>query len=103
MSIRYYRRLLQMGVHNPEIWNNIGLCCFYSGQYDLSLSCFDRALGLASDEDMADIWYNIGHIGVALGDLGLAYQAFKVAVSVGTFRSLLFSFLFIFIVYRGST
>jgi tetratricopeptide repeat protein 8 len=26
--------------------------------------------------------YNIGHIGVALGDLGLAYQAFKVAVSI---------------------
>ena len=26
--------------------------------------------------------YNIGHIGVALGDLGLAYQAFKVSVSV---------------------
>jgi tetratricopeptide (TPR) repeat protein len=26
--------------------------------------------------------YNIGHVGVALGDLGLAYQAFKVAVSV---------------------
>jgi tetratricopeptide repeat protein 8 len=26
--------------------------------------------------------YNIGHIGTALGDLGLAYQAFKVAVSV---------------------
>ena len=26
--------------------------------------------------------YNIGHIGVALGDLGLAYQAFKVSVSI---------------------
>ena len=26
--------------------------------------------------------YNIGHIGVALGDLGLAYQAFKIAVSI---------------------
>lgn len=26
--------------------------------------------------------YNIGHIGISLGDLGLAYQAFKVAVSV---------------------
>ena len=27
---------------------------------------------------MADVWYNVGHVGVALGDLGLAYQAFKV-------------------------
>ena len=26
--------------------------------------------------------YNIGHVGTALGDLGLAYQAFKVAASV---------------------
>ena len=26
--------------------------------------------------------YNIGHVGTALGDLGLAYQAFKVAVSI---------------------
>lgn len=72
-----------MGVSNTELWNNIGLCCFYSGQYDMALSCFDRSLSMASDEDMADVWYNIGHIGVALGDLGLAYQAFKVAVSVG--------------------
>ena len=28
------------------------------------------------------MWYNIGHIGVALGDLSLAYQAFKVAASI---------------------
>ena len=26
--------------------------------------------------------YNIGHVGISLGDLGLAYQAFKVAVSL---------------------
>lgn len=82
LSIRYYRRLLQMGVDNTEVWNNIGLCCFYSSQYDMALGCFDRALALADDEDMADVWYNIGHVGISLGDLGLAYQAFKVAVSI---------------------
>ena len=32
MSLRYYRRLLQMGVNNVEIWNNLGLCCFYASQ-----------------------------------------------------------------------
>jgi tetratricopeptide repeat protein 8 len=69
----------------------------------MALNCFDRALSLASDDCMADIWcvsvdllpltsflshlcasrrYNIGHIGVALGDLGLAYQAFKITVSI---------------------
>lgn len=71
-----------MGVSNSELWNNIGLCCFYASQYDLSLGCFERAISLANDDVMADIWYNIGHVGIALGDLGLAYQAFKVAVSI---------------------
>lgn len=36
--------------------------------------CVDRALSLADDDQMADVWYNIGHIGISLGDLGLAYQ-----------------------------
>jgi tetratricopeptide repeat protein 8 len=71
-----------MGINNAELWNNLGLACFYSAQYDMALNCFDRALGMASDDVMADIWYNVGHIGVALGDLGLAYQAFKITISI---------------------
>ena len=71
-----------MGVATTELWTNLGLCCFFAAQYDIALSCFDRALSLASDEDMADVWYNIGHVAVGIGDLGLAYQAFRVAVSV---------------------
>jgi tetratricopeptide repeat protein 8 len=82
MAQRFYRRLLQMGINSSPLFNNMGLCCFYSSQYDMALSCFERALSLASDEEMADIWYNVGHMGVALGDLGLAYQAFKVSVSI---------------------
>ena len=82
MAQRYYRRLLQMGIKSSPLFNNIGLCCFYASQYDMALSCFDRALTLATDEEMADIWYNVGHVGVALGDLGLAHQAFKVSVSI---------------------
>lgn len=31
---------------------------------------------------MADVWYNVGHVAVGVGDLGLAYQAFKISVSV---------------------
>ena len=38
----------------------MGLCCFYAGQYDLTLSCFERALMLSDDNNMADVWYNIG-------------------------------------------
>jgi len=82
MASRYYRRLLQMGLDSSELWNNIGLCCFYSSQYDVALSCFERALNSSSDAEMADVWYNIGHVGCALGDQGMAYQAFKVALSI---------------------
>ena len=71
-----------MGGNSVELWNNLGLSCFYSSQYDMAISCMDRALAIATDENMADVWYNIGHIGIALGDLGLAYQAFKVTVSI---------------------
>ena len=42
IALRLYRRLLQMGVNNTELWNNLGLCCFYCSQYDMTLSCFER-------------------------------------------------------------
>ena len=81
LALRFYRRLLQMGVNTPELWNNLGLCCFYASQYDMALSCLDRALALASDNSGADVWYNIGQVAIGIGDLGLAYQAFKVSIS----------------------
>jgi len=43
LALRYYRRLLQMGVSNAQLWTNLGLCCFYASQYDITLSCFDKA------------------------------------------------------------
>ena len=56
------RRLLQMGVYNAELYNNLGLCCFYAQQYDLTLTCLLRALSIATDTNLADVWYNIGHV-----------------------------------------
>ena len=32
LALRFYRRLLQMGVSNAELWCNVGLCCFYASQ-----------------------------------------------------------------------
>ena len=58
----YLRRLLQMGVHNAELFTNLGLCCFYAQQFDMSLYCFQKALELASDDNQDDVWYNIGHV-----------------------------------------
>ncbi|XP_059085727.1 tetratricopeptide repeat protein 8-like isoform X3 [Tigriopus californicus] len=104
LSLRFYRRLLQMGINNAELFNNIGLCCFYSQQYDLTLACMERALSLADEEtigestgtheksninffiffvfdNVAEVWYNIGHIGIAVGDPGLAYQCFRLTLT----------------------
>jgi len=53
-----------MGVYNAELFNNLGLCCFYAQQYDHTISCFERALSLATDENAADVWYNISHIAI---------------------------------------
>lgn len=82
VALKYYRRLLQMGVQSPELWNNLGLCCFYASQYDMTLTCFERALALADDATMSDVWFNVGIVAIGIGDLGLAYQAFKIAVSI---------------------
>lgn len=37
---------------------------------------------IAQDDEAADIWYNIGHLALGIGDLGLAYQSFKVTTSL---------------------
>ncbi|XP_039313428.1 tetratricopeptide repeat protein 8 isoform X3 [Solenopsis invicta] len=79
LALRYYRRLLQMGVHNAELFTNLGLCCFYAQQYDHTISCFERALGLATDENVADVWYNISHIAIVCTSyfLILIYKLYK--------------------------
>jgi tetratricopeptide repeat protein 8 len=82
IALRMYRRLLQMGINTTELWNNLGLCCFYASQYDMALSCFERAMLLADDDNGADVWYNIGQVAIGIGDVGLAYQAFRVATSL---------------------
>ena len=80
IALRSFRRLLQMGVLNAELFNNIGLCCYYSQQYDMSLTCFERAIALSNNDNAADVWYNIGHIAIGIGDSNLAYQAFQLAL-----------------------
>mmetsp|Transcript_14346 Transcript_14346/g.34067 ORF Transcript_14346/g.34067 Transcript_14346/m.34067 type:complete len:509 (-) Transcript_14346:210-1736(-) len=82
LALRFFRRLLQLGVSSPALWNNLGLSCFFSAQYDLCLAAFERALALASDAESGDVWYNVGQVAIGIGDLGLAYQAFKIAISV---------------------
>ncbi|XP_063983005.1 tetratricopeptide repeat protein 8 [Diachasmimorpha longicaudata] len=82
LALRYYRRLLQMGVYNAELLNNLGLCCFYSQQYDHTISCFERALSLSNDENIAEVWYNISHIAICLGDLVMAEECLRLATTI---------------------
>uniref|UniRef100_A0A8C5R561 Tetratricopeptide repeat domain 8 n=1 Tax=Leptobrachium leishanense TaxID=445787 RepID=A0A8C5R561_9ANUR len=82
IALRFYRRLLQMGVYNCQLFNNLGLCCFYAQQYDMILTSFERALSLAENEyEAAEVWYNLGHVAVGIGDLTLAYQCFKLTLA----------------------
>lgn len=82
IALRFYRRLIQMGLNTVEVWNNVGLCCFYSSQYDMAVSCFEKAMALATDENVADVWYNIGQVAIGIGDLDLAYRSFKICAAV---------------------
>jgi tetratricopeptide (TPR) repeat protein len=65
-----------------EIWNNLGLCAFFSQQYDICLDFFHKALHSSTDDNVvADIWYNIGHVAIGAGDWEWAYESFQIAVS----------------------
>lgn len=81
IALRFYKRLFDLGINSAEVWNNLGLCAFYSSQYDICLSSFERGLILAEDETASDIWYNISHVAICIGDLSLAYQALKISLS----------------------
>ena len=63
ISLKFYRRLLQMGVTTSAIFTNVALCCFHAQQYDMIVACFLKALACSiSDDERADIWYNIGEM-----------------------------------------
>lgn len=81
IAMKFYKRLFELGLNSAELWNNLGLCAYYSGQYDICLSCFERGLLVADDPTSAEIWYNISHVSIGLGDLSLAYQALKISIS----------------------
>eukprot|EP00695_Tsukubamonas_globosa_P002740 TRINITY_DN3935_c0_g1_i1.p1 TRINITY_DN3935_c0_g1~~TRINITY_DN3935_c0_g1_i1.p1 ORF type:complete len:138 (-),score=47.15 TRINITY_DN3935_c0_g1_i1:38-400(-) len=51
---------------------------------------------------MADVWHNIGQVAIGIGDLGLAYQAFKVAISVDSNHSESFNNLGVLELRKGN-
>ena len=72
------------GVQNTATWNNVGICCFYSGQLDMALKCMQRALNFSQGDEEADLWFNIGNIFSNLADLKTAIMAFKVCISINS-------------------
>ena len=68
-----------MGINNAELFNNLGLCCFYAQQvnystkvsslkktfqiyfpfcqYDMALACMERALSLADEDTLGNLNY----------------------------------------------
>ena len=82
IALKFYRRLLQMGVVTASIFTNIALCCFHAQQYDLVFASFFKAFPYAtSDDERAEIWYNIGEMALVL-----------IIPSIETFHSIIFSF-----------
>ena len=83
MSLSFYKRLFELGFGSPEILNNLGLCSFFANQFDLCITCFEKALLYPEINDMtsSDIWYNISCVGIYIGDLSLAKQSLKIALS----------------------
>ncbi|KHN85384.1 Tetratricopeptide repeat protein 8 [Toxocara canis] len=81
IALRYYRRILQMGVNSAELFMNLGLCCFFCQQFDLSMSCVERALSIATDDVVADTWYNTGNILLATGDTTMASRCYRLAMA----------------------
>jgi len=102
IALRFYRRLLQTGVNSAALWNNLGLCCFAAGQYDMTVVCYERALSMAGDEEVADVWYNIGQLALGIGDLGLAFQSFKVVTSLDSNHAEAYTNLGVLEMRRGS-
>lgn len=66
-----------MGLYNAELFNNLGLCCFFAQQFDMVITCFERALGLAITENAADVWYNIAHVAIVSIFIFFNNEAFK--------------------------
>ncbi|CAF0748211.1 unnamed protein product [Didymodactylos carnosus] len=81
ISLKFYRRLLQIGCVNSAIFTNIGLCCFYSQQFDMVIACFLKALSCANEDiERSDIWFNIGEIALYTTEVNLAIQCFRLAL-----------------------
>ena len=70
-----YRRALQTGHACAALYNNLALASIATGQVDLGFRCFTKALQEStSDDELEQIWYNIGNTCIFIGEFQLAQQ-----------------------------
>jgi tetratricopeptide repeat protein 8 len=62
----------------------------------------EKALSLSDDSSAADVWFNIGNLAVGIGDLNLAYQACKIAISIDAYHAESFNNLGILELRKGN-
>ncbi|XP_021203240.1 tetratricopeptide repeat protein 8 isoform X1 [Bombyx mori] len=85
IALRYYRRLLATQSPGAEIYNNLGLCCLYCNQWDLTIPCFRQSLYFSTDpETRSNIWYNLAHVALSTGDIILARRCLQVSLATNS-------------------
>ena len=82
MALRFYKRLMDLGVNTTELWNNISVCLFTNSQFDLFYPCIQKALLLTEDSViLSDIWYNIAQIAMMMGEKDSVMRALSISLS----------------------
>ena len=71
-----------MGIHTAENLNNVALCCLNCQQFDLIVPCLENALTLAKEDTLADVWYNLGHVALAAGNLDISSLCWRLSLSL---------------------
>ncbi|CAH8830965.1 unnamed protein product [Trichobilharzia szidati] len=80
VSLKYYKRILHYGYESSELYNNLGLCTFFTHQYDLCFSMFNQAVALSDETNISDVYYNLSHVAINIGDLQMAKQCLHIAI-----------------------
>ncbi|KAL3105613.1 hypothetical protein niasHT_021716 [Heterodera trifolii] len=55
IALKFYRRILQMGVNSAELYTNLAMCCFYCQQFDLACGCLQQAHSVADQQARGDL------------------------------------------------
>ncbi|KER31148.1 hypothetical protein T265_13053, partial [Opisthorchis viverrini] len=101
VALNVYRRMLLLGFESAELYNNLGLCAFYAQQYDTCMGYFNQAIQMSTLKSAAEIFYNIAHIGIRLGDLNLSYQCLRISLAYDTRHAEAYNNLGVVEQYRG--